>query len=272
LALSDIKAIHSADGCSVYYTDTGHGIPLLFIHGWLMSQRVWALQTPLYANFRVITLDLRGHGSAGETDFSYDSCCEDIALLLNHLGLNGVILVGWSMGAQIAIKSFHTLKGKIDGMVLVGGTPRFCSSSDFFFGLAPAEARSMALRIKRDYKRTAGEFFNSMFSAGEAAAVDMRLLASKVVSILPSRDTALSALHELSSSDLRAFLPLISTPVMLIHGADDEICLPGASQFMAEKIPAAAIELIPFAGHAPFLSNPETFNRMLSAFVQAVHG
>jgi len=272
LVLSDIKEMHGAEGCSIFYTDTGSGMPLLFVHGWLMSQRVWALQAHLQTRFRVITLDLRGHGSAGEADFSYNSCCEDISLLLSRLGLYRVTLIGWSMGAQIAIKAYHSLQEKVAGMVLVGGTPHFCSSSDFSCGVAPAEARSMALRIKRDYSRTAGEFFSNMFSKEESAAIDMKLLVAKVVSKLPSRDTALSALNELISSDLRAYLPLISAPVLLIHGVDDKICLPCASQFMAEKIPSATIELLPSVGHAPFLSNPAAFNGMLSAFAQAVHG
>ena len=272
MELSEIKEIKSSEGISVHYTDEGKGIPLLFIHGWLMSHRVWALQAPLSAGFRVITLDLRGHGSAGEADFSYNACCADIALLCDRLNLDRVIVVGWSMGAQIAIKAYSSLEKTVAGMVLVGGTPHFCSSSDFLYGVAPAEARSMTLRIKRDYNRAAGEFFRSMFSSEETGNVAMKSLANKVVSSLPSRDTALSALNELINSDLRAHLPLISAPVMLIHGVDDKICLPGASQYMAEKIPSAAIELISSAGHAPFLANPEAFNRMLSGFVQAVHG
>jgi len=270
--LSEIKKIKRLEGIAIHYTDDGKGMPLLFIHGWLMSHRVWALQAPLAAGFRVITLDLRGHGSAGAADFSYNACCADIALLCDCLSLDRVIVVGWSMGAQIALKAYPSLEKAVAGMVLVGGTPHFCSSSDFPYGVAPAEARSMMLRIKRDYNRAAGEFFSSMFSSEETGSVAMKLLADRVVSSLPSLDTAMSALNELINSDLRAHLPFISAPVMLIHGVDDKICLPGASQYMAEKIPSAAIELISAAGHAPFLANPEAFNRMLSGFVRTVHG
>ena len=261
-----------ADGVSVYYTDSGEGVPLLFIHGWLMSHLAWALQSPLIAGFRVVTLDLRGHGNAAGADFSYNACCEDLALLIDCLSLDRVIMVGWSMGAQIALQAFPAVKEKIAAMVLVGATPHFCSSNDFPYGVAPPEARSMALRIKKDYNRTAGEFFSGMFSPTESGSLDMRLLADKVVGRLPSRDNALAALTELISNDLRAALPLISIPVMLIHGLDDKICLPGAAKFMAGKIPSAELELLSAAGHAPFMANPEGFNRMLSGFAQAVHG
>lgn len=267
-----IKEIKNAAGISVHYTDAGKGMPLLFIHGWLMSHRVWALQTPLAAEFRVITLDVRGHGSAAETAFSYNACCEDIALLCARLKLDRVIVVGWSMGAQIAIKAYASLEKIVAGMVLVGATPHFCSSGDFPCGVALAEARSMALRIKKDYNRTAGEFFRNMFSLEETGNIDMRSLADQIVGRLPSRDTALTALHELIGSDLRTHLPFISVPVMLIHGAGDKICPPGASKFMAEKLPSATLVLLSSAGHAPFLANPEAFNRILSGFVQVLHG
>jgi pimeloyl-[acyl-carrier protein] methyl ester esterase len=269
---SEAVGIIEAGARSHYYSDNGKGFPLLFIHGWLMSRRAWALQAPLAAEHRVITLDLCGHGSAYGAEFSYRTCCEDVALLCEYLNLDRVVMVGWSMGAQIAIKAYPALREKVAGMVLVGGTPRFCSSKDFTEGVAPAEARSMSLRIKKDYNRTAGEFFRSMFTPAEAASVDMQLLASSVVSRLPARDTALSSLDELIHTDLRADLPLVSTPVMLIHGLEDKICLPGAAKYMAENFPSATMNLIPAAGHAPFLSDPRTFNDMISGFAQVVHG
>jgi len=272
LELSEVNEIKSSRGISVRYSDTGTGIPLLFIHGWLMSHRVWVLQASLASGYRVIALDLPGHGCAGTSEFSYASCCEAIALLIDRLKLERVIVVGWSMGAQIAIKAYASLHARIAGMVLVGATPSFCRNSHFPSGLEPAAARSMGLRLKRSYSRTAGEFFNSMFSPAEAGAIDVKLLASKVFSGLPSLDVAVTALQELVTSDLRSHLQSIVSPVMLIHGTEDKICLPGASMFMAEKIPMATIELIPSAGHAPFLANPERFNRTLSSFVQAVHG
>lgn len=270
--MSELREIKSAAEGSLYYTDEGTGVPLLFIHGWLMSHRVWAGQTLLSARFRVITLDLRGHGRAAGADFSYNDCCEDIARLLDCLSLQKVIIVGWSMGAQLAIQAFSAIQEMIAGMVLVSGTPHFCSSKDFPCGVTPVAARSMALRLKKDYHRTAGEFFSSMFSAEEAATIDMKSLAGRVLGRLPSRENALCALHELVNCDLRACLPRISVPVMLVHGNDDKICLAGAAKFMAEKIPSAALQLIPSAGHAPFLVNPEIFNRMIATFVQAVHG
>lgn len=265
-------AMARADGSFLRYTDSGAGVPLLFVHGWLMSRRVWAMQAPLAAGFRLISFDLRGHGDDDGAVFSYETCCADLALLIDRLGLERVVLVGWSMGAQIVVRAFSRLADRIVGMVLVGGTPLFCRSSDFDCGIAPAEVRSMALRIKRGYQRTAGEFFSTMFSRSDLETINMRSVASSVVARLPSQEIALAALQELADGDLRSELQRIAVPVLLVHGDDDTICLADASRFMAARLATAELEIFPGVGHAPFLTHPEEFNRLLSGFAQGVYG
>lgn len=260
------------DGSRLRYADSGAGVPLLFVHGWLMSRRVWTRQAPLATGFRLISFDLRGHGEDDGAVFSYEACCADIALLIERLGLERVILVGWSMGAQIVLRAFSRLADRIAGMVLVGGTPLFCRSNDFDCGIAPAEVRSMVLRIKRAYQRTAGEFFSAMFSRQDSDTINMRSIAASVVARLPSQDIALAALHELVNGDLRPELQRITGPVLLIHGDADTICLAAASRFMAARLSTAQVEIFPGVGHAPFLTHPEEFNRLISGFAQGVHG
>ena len=81
---------------------------------------------------------------------------------------------------------------------------------------------------------------------------------------------AVSALKALVESDLRSLLPEISVPVLLIHGADDKICLPGASEFMSSQIPGASLEILDNTGHAPFLSRPERFNSLITGFIKSL--
>lgn len=270
--MSETLAIERGDGSRLNYTDSGAGITLLFVHGWLMSRRVWVMQSPLTAEFRVISLDLRGHGDDRGTVFSYEGCCEDLALLVERLQLDRTILVGWSMGSQIALRVHSLLAEKVAAMVLVGGTPLFCQRDDFDCGIAPAEVRNMALRLKRDYQRTAGEFFRQMFSEMEVATLDLPAIAGRVVGKLPERSVALSALQALINCDLRAALQSVAVPVLLVHGDADSICPADASRFMTARMLAAKLEIFAAAGHAPFLTRPEEFNRLLAGFAQAVHG
>jgi len=237
-----------------------------------MSKKVWHFQLPLTSKLRIITLDLRGHGRSDATEFSYAACLSDIAVLLDYLELENVIVAGWSMGSQIAIKAYAELKERISGLLLVGGTPRFCSTADYSGGLSLNEARGMAIRLKRDYRGTSGQFFTSMFSDAEKASIDMMDIAANTVASLPPLQIALTALQELTDTDIRQLLPVTNIPVHLLHGAEDSICPHGAAEFMASHLPLASIKIFPFSGHAPFLSAADMFNAEVSGFVRTVNG
>jgi Predicted hydrolases or acyltransferases (alpha/beta hydrolase superfamily) len=128
----------------------------------------------------------------------------------------------------------------------------------------------MARRLKRDYRSTAGEFFKAMFSDDELTKADLVTMVNRTVGRLPDYPVATAALKALADSDLRSILPNISVPVLLVHGTDDRICPPGASEYMSSIIPEARLELIANRGHAPFLSSPERFNSLLTGFVESL--
>ena len=94
-------------GNRLWYEDSGAGTPIIFIHGWCMSSEVWRFQREgLSDSFRIITLDLRGHGNSPPhaDGFDLDGCAADVAGLIEYLGICDAILVGWSLGALIAIE------------------------------------------------------------------------------------------------------------------------------------------------------------------------
>ena len=104
-----MPTIKAKDGANISFSDQGSGTAVLFLHGWMMSKKVWHYQLPLSSHLRIITLDLRGHGASDATGFSYAACLGDIEELLDHLDIMDVVVVGWSMGAQLAIKSYIQL-------------------------------------------------------------------------------------------------------------------------------------------------------------------
>jgi pimeloyl-ACP methyl ester esterase len=265
-----MSELTAEDGSAIVYSDHGEGVPVLFLHGWMMSRKVWSFQEQLSSMFRVITMELRGHGESKESGFSYENCVKDISELLAHLKIDRAVIAGWSMGAQIALRFYSVMSWKISGMILVGGTPCFCKRSDYSFGVPQSEVRRMAQRLKRDYKTTAGEFFRGMFSDGEIGKAGLLTIANRALGRLPDYPVTVAALKALADSDLRSLLPNVSVPVLLVHGTDDRICQPGASEYMSSIIPEARLELIESRGHAPFLSCPERFNSLLTGFVQSL--
>ena len=259
----------------IQYEDRGEGPPLLLLHGWAMSRRVWAFQRELASGFRVIAPDLRGHGSSTASgSFGLTDLAEDVACLCHALKLKDAVIAGWSLGAQVALKSIGMLRDRVTGLVLVGATPRFTSSTDYDAGLPGREVRGLEARLKRDYTRTMGEFFRRMFSPGELSREQENRIARDIVmgSRLPALPVAQAGLAILEQEDLRNILPGVECPVLLLHGDSDTICPPAAAHYMASHLPDARLMLLPGAGHAPFLSRPEEFNRILRDYLQEIHG
>jgi pimeloyl-[acyl-carrier protein] methyl ester esterase len=270
--------VATESGVSLHYEVQGEGFPLVFVHGWGMSGRVWRFQAEeFWSSYKVITIDLRGHGDSAIQEgqgLTMPDLSGDVATLFRHLDLTDATLIGWSLGAQVALEAFRLIGDRLASLVLVGGTPRFSAGDGFEFGLHPEEVRGMALRIKRDRSRAMGDFFRRMFIDGEMAPEQNQRVVKDI--IIPSKQPELSillqALTALAESDQRAILPTISIPVLLMHGAADATCLPAASRYMADRISNAELVIIDGCGHAPFMSNPEIFNLVLGTFLARVYG
>ncbi|HEY6006768.1 MAG TPA: alpha/beta fold hydrolase, partial [Geobacteraceae bacterium] len=125
----------------------------------------------------------------------------------------------------------------------------------------------------RDYAGTMGEFFRSMFAPGELGRAQENRVAREIVmrGRLPQPSAAQRTLDTLAAADLRALLPHVDRPVLLVHGSDDTVCLPAAASFMAQQLPAADLRMFEGCGHAPFLSHPEEFNAVLAQFLAGLY-
>jgi pimeloyl-ACP methyl ester esterase len=258
-------------GNRLWYEEHGAGTPIVFIHGWCMSSAVWGLQREsLSDSFRVITLDLRGHGnSPAHTDsFHIKGCAADIVGLIEHLGIYDAILAGWSLGALIAIETFLLGKERLSGLVLISGTPRFVQSHDFPYGLSRVEADGMAKKVHRDINRALEGFTARMFASGELDDPSLAAMVQNLLSTMPmpTADVALQALDALVEADLRDRLAMIDCPTLIMNGDCDVICLPQASEFMSMQIPASRRIVFSGCGHVPFLTQSSKFNACLENF------
>jgi pimeloyl-[acyl-carrier protein] methyl ester esterase len=264
-------------GVEIYYEELGEGPPIVLLHGWAMSGIVWQFQKEALAAYRrVIIPDLRGHGrSVSELSerLTLSGMADDIVKLIKGLNLEQVVLVSWSLGGIVALKAFAALRERLAGLVLVGSTPRFIAGDGYAHGLPSKDVRGMALRLKRDYSKTMGDFFKEMFVPDEMPWDQYQRVVREIVlpGVKPAPEVALQCLELLAGVDLRDILPGIDRPVLLLHGSCDNISLPGASQYMAEHIPNAVIEVMSGSGHAPFMSRPEEFNRLLGGFLEKLH-
>ena len=268
--------IDTPTGMTLHYDDLGNGPPLVLLHGWAMSARVWRFQEGLADCCRVITVDLRGHGRSGPAPVgtTLDDLIHDLHFLFARLDVTDSLLVGWSLGSQVALASFPLLRPRLAGLILVGGTSRFTVTDGYRAGLPSGEPRMMGLRLKKNYAAAMGEFFRSMFAAGELSREQENRIAREVVmgGRLPEPVTARAFLDILCRTDLRDMLPAIDRPVLLVHGKEDDICPQESARFMAARLSDVRLVMLEGTGHAPFLSRPEEFNRRVRAFIEEVYG
>jgi pimeloyl-ACP methyl ester esterase len=262
-------------GERIWFEDAGKGTALLFVHGWCMSSSVWQYQIRgLESSFRVIAPDLRGHGRSravsGQLDF--ERFATDLSDLFSFLDLDRTILVGWSMGAQIALQAYREISDRLAALVLVSATPCFTAKEDFPYGLPRKDSAGMRVKIGRDADRALEGFHARMFAEGEIEsrqeADHIRMLLASIVP--PDTVSVLAALESLATTDMRDLLPAINTPTMVLNGERDKICLPQASRYLVENIRSAGQKVFPECGHAPFLTRHLEFNADIARFAGSV--
>lgn len=262
-------------GEKLWYEDIGEGCPVVLVHGWCMSSVIWKYQfEELGSSVRLIAPDLQGHGKSrgGAVNLDFGSFARDLADLFEVLDISRAILVGWSMGAQVALQAYAELSGRLAGLVLVSATPCFTICENFAHGLATAETRGMRLKVERSMQRALDGFHSRLFAEEELEnhpfPTEITGLLSTVE--LPDTAAALDSLDALARTDMRPLLDHIAIPTLIVHGALDRICLPEASRYLKEHISKAEQVTYPCCGHAPFLTRSRQFNAGLIQFARSI--
>lgn len=242
------------------------GQTLLLVHGFPLDSRMWCEQlSGLAGRARVIAPDLRGHGlsDAPEEPYSMEQHADDLAALLDHLGVQKEIVAGLSMGGYVTLAFWRRHPERMAGIALVD---------------TRAEPDTQAGKASRDV--TAGR----VREAGPRVLVDEmmpRLLAPKNLAdekiTAPLREMILSqpiagltgALRALRDrADSTPTLATITIPTAVIVGEADAITPPADAAAMAAQIPGARLIVIPRAGHLSPMENPHAVNEALEGLIE----
>ena len=126
------------DGVRLRLTDrgAGHDRTIVLVHGWKLSHRVFEHAIlRLSRSFRVVAYDLRGMGESDKPDcrYDFDEHADDLAFVLEHLGLDDVTLVGWSMGCSVSLRHMERGGARVGRLGLINGPIRLARTDDDAF-------------------------------------------------------------------------------------------------------------------------------------------
>jgi pimeloyl-[acyl-carrier protein] methyl ester esterase len=268
-----MRSVVTPSGQRLHVEEAGRGAPVLLLHGWAMSSAILAaLGARLGAGRRVIRYDLRGHGASPRgAGAALDDHAADLAGLLEALALDGALLVAWSLGAQVLLRAFPSIRRRVAGAALVAATPRFTATDGWSHGLPARQVEVLAQRFRRDPARTRGRFLADLFAPAERDALGPARLAALDASMpLPDGDAAAAGLDQLATADLRSELAAIDRPVLFLHGGADPICPAGASRAAAAAVPGARVAILDGAGHAPFVTREDETVAAIQSFAEAL--
>ena len=250
----------SVDGANIHWTATGSGSKtVIFVHGWTCDDSSWKSQVPVVSKeYRVLTLDLPGHGRSGSPTsgkFSMDLFARAVEAVRAEAKVDRAILVGHSMGTPVIRLYALLYPQRVSALVLVDGLVQMPGSGGGF--AAPAMTGEAG-------RRTREVMVRGMFSAATSQPLREHIL--KMMLGAPEATAAGAMAATWDSSQWRS--DPVKVPVLGIYA--DQSGLANRSG-MKQIYPTLEYHEIPGTGHFLMMEKPDEFNRLLLAFLRKLN-
>jgi len=258
-----VSDVTTEDGVRLHFEMEGPAAApaILFVHSLGADGRLWASQArALAGRFRVITYDARGHGrsDAPEGPYTLERLGRDALAVLDAAGAASASICGISIGGAVAQWLGANAPERVERLVLANTAAVFGSPDIWRQRAMAAEADGMSVLLSSTLERWFTSEWRSRFpDALEQIAATF--LATSVTGYVGSCEA-------LAEIDLRAALPGIAAPTLVVAGAFDAATPPQAGRALAEAIPAADFVLLNAAHMAP-VELPEVFLARVEAFL-----
>jgi pimeloyl-ACP methyl ester carboxylesterase len=246
------------DGVKIYYEVHGDGPPLILTHGYSSTSAMWKGQIEALSKRHTLLLwDMRGHGQSDYPEdpaaYSEASTVGDMAALLDEIGAKEAIVGGLSLGGYMSLAFYRAHPERVSALLIIDTGPGFKKDE------AREAWNKRALETAERFEREGLQVLKS--ASPERSTVshrDATGLARAARGMLTQRDARVIEL-----------LPDIKVPSLIVVGADDTPFL-AASDYMAAKIPGAKKAVIPSAGHAVNLDQPQAFIDAVLPFLHSL--
>ncbi|MGW1373613.1 alpha/beta fold hydrolase [Streptomyces sp. NPDC002446] len=266
----DTPRIRTREGVELYYESSGEGTAITALNNFFITSPFWREYTgELAQNHRVLSYDLCNHGASSRVEHepTWAEHAADVIGLLDALEIESTYLIGTSASTQLARDVALQYPDRVRGLVLAG----------------PA----LSLRGMRRHRQLQRAWLLTLKSHGVAALYNH--MYPEVISgdmneesgtpgFLGLRESflAMNTVEELTNGLNLALqgetspelLSRIDVPTLVVLGDDDILLSPTRGQELADLFPKGRLELMPKAGHVPFLDDPEGFQAIVRKFIE----
>ena len=252
---------------NINYETTGEGSPILFIHGLGSSVRDWEMQEPYFSReYRVITLDVRGHGKSDKPPGPYDVplFANDVIEFIRALDIKPINVVGISMGGMIALQMALDAPDLIKSLVIVNSGPELLIRT--FKERLNLWQRLLIVRLLG--MRKMGEVLGErLFPKPEHSEI-RKMFANRWA----ENDTRayLDSMRALVGWSVSDRLDQVVCPVLVV-AADEDYTPVSLKETFVKKLNNAELVVIQDSRHATPVEHPEVFNEVLNAFLMKQH-
>jgi non-heme chloroperoxidase len=262
----------------IYYEDVGKGQPVVLIHGWPLSGRMWEGQVNALtdAGYRCVTYDRRGFGSSGRPagGYDYDTFASDLRDVVTALDLKDAVLAGFSMGGgEVARYLGRYGDDRIAKAMLIAAVPPFLlKTADNPEGLDRAAFDGMLAGVKRDRIGFLADFVKLFYDGtpGNPTLSDDLLSYSKSIAWAASPLGTQQCITAFGTTDFRGDLEKISVPVLIAHGDADRIVpFEVSGQRTAKLLKRVRLEVIKGAPHGLTATHGPQLNRVMLDFLKS---
>ena len=248
----------SVNGIQLYYESHGQGYPVIFLHGFSATYHMWAPQVAAFSKkYRFVIYDARGHGQTDSPsdvkDYSEEIVAEDLYQLLQALGIKKAVIGGLSMGGYESLLFYQAHPEMVSALILMDTGPGY---------------RNPARR--EEWNRGRETLAKQLETQGiEVLAANAPTETGREI-MLKQSPIGLAHMSRkiVAQRDSRVIdsLSQIKVPTLVLVGSEDRP-FHAAADYMAKIIPQAQRAVIPQAGHASNIDQPEAFNAAVLGFL-----
>lgn len=275
------------DESPIFYTiesgpETG-AAPLLFLDGIGCDGFVWKYLRPALSETRTLLhMCYRGHGRTQRprdpARVAIADLADDAASVLTDAEVGPAVLVGHSMGVQVALETYARHPGKVAALILVCGAPghvlRTFRGTDAFEAALP-RARAAVARAPKLWSRALRSLLPTRAAYALAAQLEIRADLIDRDDFWPylegmarvDADLFLAMLEAANDHSAREILPGIDVPALVVAGDQDGFTPPSLSREMAKEIPGAELFMVPGGSHTAPIERPEAVCQAIVSFV-----